>query len=55
MSDAPSLPQTRSPGIVLVAAAVVTGLLVAVAGVLWAHYGTAVFYEIILSGLNACF
>ena len=22
---------------------------------LWAHYGTAVFYEIIVAGLNACF
>jgi hypothetical protein len=40
---------------VLIAAAVVAGLLVAFTGALWAHYGTAVFYEIILSGLNACF
>ena len=22
---------------------------------LWAHYGTAVFYETILAGINACF
>jgi hypothetical protein len=22
---------------------------------LWAHYGTAVFYEMILTGINACF
>ncbi|MEZ5785408.1 MAG: hypothetical protein R3D62_02725 [Xanthobacteraceae bacterium] len=55
MNDTSSLPQTRSPGIVVVAAAVVAGLLVAVTGALWVHYGTAVFYEIILSGLNACF
>jgi hypothetical protein len=30
-------------------------LMVAGTAALWAHYGTAVFYEIILAGLNACF
>jgi hypothetical protein len=38
----------------LLAAAAVAFLLAATVA-LWAHYGTAVFYEMILSGLNACF
>lgn len=29
--------------------------LIAASGVLWAHYGTAVFYEMILTGITACF
>lgn len=35
--------------------AVVAGLIVAATVALWFHYGTAVFYETILAGLNACF
>jgi hypothetical protein len=34
----------------LALAAVATGT-----AALWAHYGTAVFYEIIVAGINACF
>jgi hypothetical protein len=34
----------------LAAAAVLGGALV-----LWAHYGTAVFFEMLVSGLEACF
>jgi hypothetical protein len=30
-------------------------LLLLVALVLWAHYGTAVFFEMIASGISACF
>jgi hypothetical protein len=37
---------------VLIAAAV--GVLLAATVVLWAHYGTAVFYEMIVAGLAAC-
>jgi hypothetical protein len=37
------------------AAAVVVGLLVAATLALWAHYGTAVFYEMIAAGLASCF
>jgi hypothetical protein len=33
-----------------VAAAVLAGALV-----LWAHYGTAVFFEMMVSGLESCF
>jgi hypothetical protein len=37
--------------VVLAAAA---GLLVVGTAALWAHYGTTVFYEIILAGIAAC-
>jgi hypothetical protein len=30
------------------------GILVAGAVTLWAHYGTAVFYEMIVAGIAAC-
>jgi hypothetical protein len=35
--------------------AIGAGALSAGTAVLWFHYGTAVFYETILAGLNACF
>jgi hypothetical protein len=37
------------------AAAAGAGLVLAAAVALWAHYGTAVFYEMILAGFAACF
>ena len=39
---------------VLLAGAVV-GALIAATLVLWVHYGTAVFFEIIAAGIAACF
>ena len=33
----------------------VAGVLFAAALVLWAHYGTAVFFEMIAAGIAACF
>ena len=39
----------------LIAVAGFFGLLFAAAGVLWAHYGTAVFFETIRAGFAACF
>jgi len=33
----------------------VAGVLIAATLVLWAHYGTAVFFEIIAAGIAACF
>jgi len=33
----------------------VAGVLMAAALVLWAHYGTAVFFEMIAAGISACF
>jgi len=37
------------------ALAVAAGLLVAATGALWARYGTQVFYEMIVAGIDACF
>ena len=42
-----------SPPLLIVAA--VVGILLAGTVALWAHYGTAVFYEIIAAGIAACF
>jgi hypothetical protein len=39
----------------LLAVAAVFGVLVAFAGLLWAHYGTAVFFDMIAAGIAACF
>jgi hypothetical protein len=38
--------------LMLIAAAV--GMLLAATVALWAHYGTAVFYEMIVAGIAAC-
>ena len=52
-----SIPNTDAPrhafGIVLVAVTIVVLLGAALA--LWAHYGTAVFFETIRAGFAACF
>jgi hypothetical protein len=40
---------------VAVGFAIGAGALAAGTAALWFHYGTAVFYETILAGLNACF
>jgi hypothetical protein len=40
---------------VVLALAVLFGVLIAGTLALWAHYGTAVFYEIIAAGIAACF
>jgi hypothetical protein len=39
----------------LIAVAVLFGVLLAVALALWGYYGTAVFTEMIMAGLAACF
>jgi hypothetical protein len=39
----------------LLAAAGIVGILLAGTVALWAHYGTAVFFETIRAGLIACF
>ena len=39
----------------LIAVGAVCCLLVVATLVLWAHYGTAVFFEIIAAGIAACF
>jgi hypothetical protein len=38
----------------LIAAAAAIGILVAATVALWVHYGTAVFYEMIVAGIAAC-
>jgi hypothetical protein len=45
----------RAGSHVVLIAAIGAGLLLAATGALWAQYGTAVFYEMILAGLAACF
>ena len=40
---------------VLFVGALALGALAAGTAALWAHYGTAVFYEMIVAGINACF
>ena len=45
-------PLSSRPLLVL---ALLAGVLVAATLALWAHYGTAVFFEIIAAGIAACF
>jgi hypothetical protein len=45
-------PLTSRPLLVLAA---IAGLLIAATLALWAHYGTAVFFEVIAAGVAACF
>jgi hypothetical protein len=55
IATAPS-PQThrRIPALAMLAAGL-AGLLLAGTIALWVHYGSAVFYEMLLTGLAACF
>jgi hypothetical protein len=54
MSDSTTaLPPRSSRPLLIVGVAV--GLVLAGTVALWAHYGTAVFYEMIVAGLAACF
>ncbi len=39
----------------LVMVSVVAGALIATALALWIHFGTAVFFEMIVAGIAACF
>ena len=53
MPDTVSAPTPQfSRPLLLIAA--VAGILLAGTVALWAHYGTAVFYEMIAAGLAAC-
>jgi hypothetical protein len=40
---------------VLIGLAAGAAVLATATAALWAHYGTAVFHEMILAGINACF
>ena len=53
MSEITSAPAHRlSRPLVIIAAGL--GMLLAATLALWAHYGSAVFYETILAGIAAC-
>jgi len=54
MSETTTSSTTRPPRVLLLAAAG-GGLLLAGGLALWAHYGTTVFYEMILAGIALCF
>lgn len=54
MTDSASV-STRSVSRPLIATAAVAGLMFAGALALWAHYGTTVFFEMIVAGIAACF
>ena len=47
--------ERRLSHLALMVAAGTAGLLLASTIALWAHYGTTVFYEMIASGIPACF
>ena len=52
------MPETvayRTPRPLVLALAGAVGIIFAGTAALWAHYGTAVFYEMILTGLAFCF
>jgi hypothetical protein len=51
MSETATAPTLSRPFLLLVA---VGGVLLTGTIALWAHYGTAVFYEMILAGLALC-
>lgn len=40
---------------VLIAVAIAAGIALAGAGVLWLHYGAAVFFQMLAAGFAACF
>lgn len=52
MSDAVAVIRRSIPTLIV---AGVVGLVVAATVALWAHYGTAVFFEMIRAGFVACF
>ena len=53
MSQPAASPKPRFSRLLAVAAVVAAIMLAGTVG-LWAHYGTAVFYETILAGIAAC-
>jgi hypothetical protein len=44
----------RGNGLPVILAAV-AGVLIAAASALWAYYGSTVFFDIVIAGLQACF
>jgi len=57
LSPSQSVTATRPSAVasaIVVAAVVFGGIVVIAASALWVHYGTAVFFEMIKSGIAAC-
>ena len=54
MSDIPSA-SSRHPSRATLIASAAAGLILAATIALWAHFGSTVFYEMILAGIAACF
>jgi len=52
MSEIASSLRTNGAPLILAA---VAGVLVAAASALWAYYGSTVFFEMVVAGLQACF
>lgn len=52
MTTAPLLAHWSRAAVAVVGLA---GLAIAATVVMWAHYGTAVFYEMVVAGFTACF
>jgi hypothetical protein len=48
-------PQSRAAPVIVWGAAGLGALVLFGAAALWFHYGTAVFFEMIASGISACF
>ena len=47
--------QSKTPSLPVMVASGVAGLVLVATLVLWFHYGTQVFFEMIRTGLSACF
>jgi hypothetical protein len=54
-SPADNLQQQRRAPLALAVALGVAATLLAASALLWTHYGTAVFFEMIKAGIAACF
>jgi hypothetical protein len=55
MAHTASLEPNKTANRLVLAVAAVLGVAVAGAAVLWVHYGTAVFFEMIVAGIAMCF
>jgi hypothetical protein len=53
MAQPVSQPQAPAARALIIAAGVMVAL-IGLTGALWAHYGTAVFYEMIVAGIALC-
>ena len=48
-------PQGRAASVILWGAAAIGGLVLFAAAALWFYYGSTVFFEMIATGISACF